>query len=113
MDGKKSQIERELLASSLEARAQLAKDLEHQRKERRRQSIALNNEIMSRAIERERELISQQKQYENNLLESRKEDFKGMRNFITVYRDDFFFVGDTFWLVLVYEFCENMLKLKC
>jgi len=79
MDEKKKQIERELLVSSLDARAQLAKDLEQQRKERRRQSIALNNEIMTRALDRQRELSNQKKREEDSLLESRKEDFEDIR----------------------------------
>ena len=56
VEEKKKQSEKELLASSLETAAQLSKDLAEKFRDRRRQSIALNNEILQRAQSKEREL---------------------------------------------------------
>jgi hypothetical protein len=69
---KKKKAEQELIQSSLEARSQLAKDLEKQKKERRRQSIALNLEILERMKEREAQLKEEQKAVEDFNFECRR-----------------------------------------
>ena len=65
IEEKKKQAEKDLLISSLEAAAQLSKDLMEKFKERRRQSICLNNEIMQRAKVKLDELAAQKKNEED------------------------------------------------
>ena len=61
VEEKKKKQEKELLTSSIEASAQLSKDLAEKLKDRRRQSIALNNEIFYRAKQKAEELAAQKK----------------------------------------------------
>jgi len=64
----------EELAASLEARVQLAKDLELQAKQRKRMSIMLNKEILLKAQEKEAEMEKQQREKEEERLASRRLD---------------------------------------
>jgi hypothetical protein len=61
-EAKKKQMEKDELQISLEAAAQLSKDLAEKMRERRRQSIVLNNEILQRAQTKMQEIMSKQKQ---------------------------------------------------
>ena len=62
VEAKKRQAEKEQLQASLEANAQLSKDLAEMMRERRRQSICLNNEILQRAQTKMQELMSKKKE---------------------------------------------------
>eukprot|EP00428_Durinskia_dybowskii_P062108 CAMPEP_0170386926 /NCGR_PEP_ID=MMETSP0117_2-20130122/17293_1 /TAXON_ID=400756 /ORGANISM="Durinskia baltica, Strain CSIRO CS-38" /LENGTH=576 /DNA_ID=CAMNT_0010642777 /DNA_START=136 /DNA_END=1866 /DNA_ORIENTATION=- len=69
------QREKELLASSLEARNQLARDLEAQSKAKRRISVFLNSKIRNAALQKEAEMKSQKQQEMVTELADRRSDF--------------------------------------
>lgn len=66
---------KEALSSSLTARTQLAADLQKQAKAKRRISVFLNGKMKKLAAEREAKLLAEQKQFEVELLASRRLDF--------------------------------------
>jgi hypothetical protein len=78
-DYREKQAKRDQLASSLEARSQLAKDLEAENKARRRISIFLNSQMRKKSKEREQELNSQKKSEEESLHASRQLDALQLR----------------------------------
>lgn len=75
------EAEREILATSVEARALQAAELERMKKERRRQSVMLNNEIHESAQKRVAGLKAQQRVEEDSLWESRQVDFLAVKDF--------------------------------
>ncbi|CAE7702998.1 unnamed protein product, partial [Symbiodinium microadriaticum] len=64
---------------SLEAQVQLKSDLERERKERRRQSVALNKRILQEAKQKEEEMLRKKKEEEQSLLLAHREDFLALR----------------------------------
>ena len=73
------QRQRELLASSLEDRNQLAKELEKQAKAKRRISVFLNTKLRNAALEKEAVLKSQKEQELVSELADRRLDFLQVR----------------------------------
>lgn len=71
---REKQAKKDQLAASLEARAQLAKDLEAENKARRRISVFLNSQVRKNAKKREEELAAQKKAEEDSLHASRRLD---------------------------------------
>lgn len=76
---REKQAKKDQLAASLEARAQLAKDLEAENKARRRISIFMNSQMRKKAKEREAALIAEKKMEEESLHTSRRLDALQMR----------------------------------
>lgn len=73
------QREKELLAASLEERAQLARDLAEQAKARRRISMFVNNQIRKAAVKKEAELKAKEQQELLCELADRRTDFLQIR----------------------------------
>lgn len=73
-------LKKEQLAASLEARSQLAKDLEAEAKARRRISIFLNSQMRKKAQEKEALLNTMKKEEEESLLSSRRLDALQLRD---------------------------------
>lgn len=69
----------EMLKANLDAQTQLKFDLQRQEKERRRQSVALNKEIIQKSKQKELDIKRRQKEEEDSLLTSRRIDFLSMR----------------------------------
>lgn len=76
---REKQAKAEELAASLEARVQLAKDLEMQAKQRKRMSIMLNKEILLKAQEKQTQIEKQQREAEEERLASRRLDYLQIR----------------------------------
>lgn len=71
-DEQQKKRHKDMLAASLEERAQLAADLEKEKKARRRISIFMSKKIRTAAQENEERLLREKKQQEIDLLTSRR-----------------------------------------
>mmetsp|Transcript_5038 Transcript_5038/g.7701 ORF Transcript_5038/g.7701 Transcript_5038/m.7701 type:complete len:594 (-) Transcript_5038:116-1897(-) len=79
IEKQKRAIQEDMVKSSVEEHIRMKKELQEQEKARRRQSIALNREILEKAKRKEAELEKKKKDEEASLLISRQLDYLAVR----------------------------------